>query len=238
MIPRFALEVIPECASTNQILLERDGPIHGVALLSLRQTAGQGRRGRSWISASGSLAVSFGLEGEGFDLAALPFWFGVALMRAVRVLKPEASVSLKWPNDLYLGAGKLAGILVQARQQGTLSRVVVGVGMNLRGSPELSDAATADLDLGIEPEAVGKEILRELAVVAGWRREEIFQEWERNCGHLEKSVLICDPGQKENGRLVVALGLASNGGLRVRDETGIESVVYSEEVSLTVPSRS
>lgn len=137
---RFSLTVLPECRSSQEEVLGLRGQpgFHGAAVLALRQTAGYGRRGRSWSTGQGNLALSLGLElpGGGPAITLLPFVAGIALHAATKQFVPnEESLRLKWPNDLYLREKKLSGLIAQARQYGEGSEVVLGIGLNLAEAP-------------------------------------------------------------------------------------------------------
>jgi BirA family transcriptional regulator, biotin operon repressor / biotin---[acetyl-CoA-carboxylase] ligase len=157
---RFRLEVVDECPSTNDALLERRGSpdFHGSALLARRQTSGHGRRGRSWSTLEGNLALSFGLAVPESVLPWLPFACGLALFDTLAPLLPGAAdLRLKWPNDLYLDGMKVAGMLSQGRQvPGRGAEVVVGIGVNLARAAYVEPPA---------PEAYARAILAMLGNV-------------------------------------------------------------------------
>ncbi|MGM9323171.1 biotin--[acetyl-CoA-carboxylase] ligase [Deinococcus aquaticus] len=115
---------------------------HGAVMVAERQTAGRGRRGRTWDTTNGTLVFSVlltsGPHGAPLTLADLPLMplaAGVALHRAAGV------GGLKWPNDLLAPGGrKLAGILLEADLRGEEARrVVIGIGVNVTAAPQ--DAA-------------------------------------------------------------------------------------------------
>ena len=131
--------------STNaQVLgmLER-GAGHGVAMFAEQQTAGRGRRGRSWVSPfSGGINLSIGWQFAGGVqlLEGLSLAVGVALARALASFEVP-DVRLKWPNDVWCRGRKLAGVLLEL--SGDLTdrcAVVVGIGLNV-GLPQSSAAA-------------------------------------------------------------------------------------------------
>ena len=133
---RFTVEALPECDSTSSRLLERarQAAPSGLLLVADRQTAGRGRRGRSWLStAEGSLTFSllWRFECSVAQLAGLSLAVGVGVARALEV-SGVRGVGLKWPNDILLDGGKLGGILIEleAAPRGMLA--VIGVGLNLQ----------------------------------------------------------------------------------------------------------
>jgi BirA family transcriptional regulator, biotin operon repressor / biotin---[acetyl-CoA-carboxylase] ligase len=138
------VRVVVETGSTNSdvLALARDGAPAGLVLAAEAQTAGRGRQDRSWRADPGA-ALTFSLlvrprtVSQGV-MGWLPLLAGVATAEAVRAVA-GAQVTLKWPNDVLLGEGKLAGIL--AEQSGDV--VVVGIGLNVRGSADSLPVATA-----------------------------------------------------------------------------------------------
>lgn len=231
----FRLEVIPECGSTNAELLERRGPgFHGTALLALKQHAGAGRRGRSWWSGEGNLAMSVGFHLKGHEKLAplIPFTAGIALRGALsRWLPSGADLRLKWPNDLYLEDLKLAGMLSQARQQGDELDLVLGIGLNLAAAPPDNPEATCLADHAEEipgPEEFARAFLEV------WR--DVFEDltdfsslktrWENGARIHGARLRIL--GEE---KLVTAKGILPGGELLVLDG-GKERVLASEEVSL------
>lgn len=130
-----------ECGSTNDeaAALARAGAAHGTIVIAQRQTAGRGRDGRSWVSPPGGLYMSVVLRPAiaPADVPPLTLAIGVGACDAAREF--GAPAELKWPNDLYVRAGKLAGVLVEAQSQAEV--VIAGIGVNLATTPELDTAA-------------------------------------------------------------------------------------------------
>ena len=110
------------------------GTPSGTLVLSDRQTAGRGRAGRRWASESGHGIWMTVIERPN-DSAAVDVLSIRLGLKAARVLDRYAAgeVGLKWPNDLYLAGGKVAGILVEARWRARrIDWVAIGVGVNVR----------------------------------------------------------------------------------------------------------
>jgi BirA family biotin operon repressor/biotin-[acetyl-CoA-carboxylase] ligase len=129
-----------ECAgvldSTNSQLLARGAPPPGQLdfLTAEYQSAGRGRRGRSWLAPPGGavcLSWSWCFEGMPAAMGALSLAVGVAARRALHALGIDG-VQLKWPNDLVTAEGKLGGILIEMRTESAGPvHVVVGIGLNV-----------------------------------------------------------------------------------------------------------
>ena len=145
--PDFSVEVLPSIDSTNTELMRRAraGDRAPTLLVALEQSAGRGRRGKTWHSRpGGSLTFSLGLPFQPADWSGLSLAVGVSLAES---LHPE--LRLKWPNDLWLQGRKLGGILIEAATLGAQRYAVIGVGLNV----ELPEPAELRPDAGPVDEA-------------------------------------------------------------------------------------
>jgi BirA family biotin operon repressor/biotin-[acetyl-CoA-carboxylase] ligase len=138
------LRVVAETGSTNEdvLALATAGAPEGLVIAAEAQTAGRGRQGRSWRSVpKAALTFSVLLRPAAVPRAArgwVPLLAGVATATALRAAT-RIDARLKWPNDVLVDGGKLAGIL--AEQSG--DAIVVGIGINVRGGPADLPLATA-----------------------------------------------------------------------------------------------
>lgn len=134
------LVVLDTAGSTNAELAERAG--EWTAVVTLDQTAGRGRMGRTWSAPPGTaLAVSVLLSAPPARLRLLPLIAGLAMTRAVRALVPDPdAVSLKWPNDVLVGDRKVSGLLAEVIGG---DDVVMGAGLNLTMTREQLPVPTA-----------------------------------------------------------------------------------------------
>lgn len=139
---RLQIEHVDQVDSTNSELLRRDPLVRAdcaaVWLVARRQTAGRGRRQRTWSSAPDtSLTASLGCEVlSARNVGLLPLVAGVAIADALGASGVE--VGLKWPNDIYRGTAKAGGILCEVRARGPAIRMVIGCGLNLVDPPASS----------------------------------------------------------------------------------------------------
>ncbi len=166
--------------STNddaRVLAERGAP-EGTAVLASSQTAGRGRFRRSWRSPEGGVHLSAVLRPRTPDpgLSALPLAVGLGV--ALGLERLGATPRLKWPNDVLLDEGKVAGVLVESRIGDTdsdavlgLGWVVVGVGVNVLRSSAPGDlpraAFVADALPGVTLAAVAAAVLDGMAEAYG-----------------------------------------------------------------------
>ncbi|MEI6239852.1 MAG: biotin--[acetyl-CoA-carboxylase] ligase [Planctomycetia bacterium] len=131
-----------------------------------RQVCGRGRRGARWWQPEGALVASLVLDGAVVGGSPIrPTWSlacGVALAEALASVEPALAPRVRWPNDVEIDGGKLAGILVETVPGG---RVIFGIGVNTTGS-----AAEAPAGIGRRiatvPDVVGRGLPREQVLVA------------------------------------------------------------------------
>jgi BirA family transcriptional regulator, biotin operon repressor / biotin---[acetyl-CoA-carboxylase] ligase len=151
-----ALEVVWSVDSTNTVLLSRSNVVNGTSevMLAEYQTAGRGRRGRSWVAPPGGaicLSLSWTFPGVPADLGSLGLVIGVCELRALRQLGIK-DARLKWPNDLLVNDRKLGGILIELRAEyDGPAYVVIGMGLNVALGPDLlaqiAETGVAPIDL-------------------------------------------------------------------------------------------
>ena len=112
-------------------------------ILAGSQTAGRGRRARAWSSPLGNFHATLVLRPtEALDVIALrSFAAALALREAcVKVTGLPKAFALKWPNDVLLNGGKLAGILLEsAGTSKSVSHLAIGMGVNLIAAPTMAD---------------------------------------------------------------------------------------------------
>lgn len=126
----------------NQLLLTK-AAIEGTVVMTQFQTKGKGQQGNSWESEPGkNLLASYILQPK-FLNAALQFYLSKTVSLALTDLLTEGNieVSIKWPNDIYTGNKKIAGILIENSIVGSnLHSAIAGVGLNLNQTDFISGA--------------------------------------------------------------------------------------------------
>lgn len=125
--------------STNAEALRRAPQLAGPAwILAAAQTAGRGRRARPWVSPLGNFYGSYVMRPKGAlaDVALRSFIVSLALYDAFAAVMGQAGLALKWPNDVLMNGGKVAGILLESQARGPEDfTLVIGIGVNLIGHP-------------------------------------------------------------------------------------------------------
>ena len=178
--PGYALIALDEAGSTNDEAKERavHGAPDGTVVWARQQRAGRGRRGRIWVSPPGNLYVSVILRPacETRSVAQLSFVAALAVLDLLDGLLPGRA-RCKWPNDVLVDGGKVAGILLESAlgPGGRVDWVVLGVGVNLASHPGLEGPipSTSLAEAG-GPMLVPEDALPSVLAALAQRR----QEWE------------------------------------------------------------
>ena len=136
-----ARRVLDEVDSTNAEAARIAATLAGPEwILALRQTAGRGRRGRAWVDPDGNFAATHVMRPtEAADQVVLrSFVAALALFDAfVAATGKPTGLSLKWPNDVLLNGGKVAGILLESIGSGKgVDHLAIGIGVNLVTAPD------------------------------------------------------------------------------------------------------
>jgi BirA family biotin operon repressor/biotin-[acetyl-CoA-carboxylase] ligase len=244
--PYAAVDVVASTGSTNRDLsaAAQRGAADRTVLIAEEQTAGQGRRSRTWTSPQGiGLYVSVLLRPAKVPPARLS-WLtllaGVALVRTARWAGAEAA--LKWPNDLLLGPERRKGAGVLAEASG--NSVVLGMGLNVLALPAdvplgaggLAATSLADAGAGhLDRTELATRLLTELADLDdAWRAAEgdpfasgLHEEYRRYCVTFGQRVRVELPGSEIEG---TGSYLEGDGTLVVRDDDGTDHSVSAGDV--------
>ena len=241
--PLSALHLFRDIPSTNQFLLDdqiaqASGP---VACFAEYQSAGRGRRGRSWHSPfAANLCFSLAWPvRSAADLSGLSLAVGVTVAAVLSSLG-VTGVGLKWPNDLQVGGRKLAGILIDLRGEANgVIWAVIGIGINVDMVSAGSDAIDQPwvscqelLGESLSRNLLGGRMIRQLladletfeTVGFGGFRER-WQELDVLAG---KSVQVERAGKKVSA---MATGVDATGALVVEFQ-GSRLTLNSGEVSI------
>ncbi|MEW6984602.1 bifunctional biotin--[acetyl-CoA-carboxylase] ligase/biotin operon repressor BirA [Colwelliaceae bacterium 6471] len=230
--------------STNSYLMRRlpNQLQPGQVCVAEYQSAGRGRRGRQWISPFGShiyMSMYWHLE-QGMSAAmGLSVIAALAVSDAINHLY-KIKVQLKWPNDIYLGGVKLAGILIDLEGQAVENcHSVIGIGLNLdmpNKSAALVDQPWTDLQSHCEKSIernllcaeIIKQLIKRLTVHQHNGISEMLNEWHAQDYYINKKVKLLT-GDKET--IGICRGINSQGALLLEVDGKVKPI-YGGEVSL------
>ena len=236
-----------DCIDSTNAYLKRiaaEGAPDGTVAVAAEQTAGRGRRGRVFQSAAGKgvyLSVLLRPQLTPEQLMPLTGLCAVAMCDAVeRVcgIRPQ----IKWTNDLILNGRKLGGILTElGMESGTLSYVIIGIGINVSQQKEDFDSEVKDLATSLECELCRETSKNELAAAMIAALDTLYDDlrhgntagyverYRRNCVTLQKEVQLLWQDVREK---VFALDVDEQFGLVVRREDGKIDTIRTGEVSV------
>ncbi len=240
----WGLEVVQETRSTNDAILELTTETPFRALFAEQQTHGRGRRGNEWFS---------GGPGENLIMSCayacpwpLPHWNRLTNVVALAVKRtlddlPPARPLVKWPNDIFLGHRKVAGILIETKvstgQHSPLA--VLGIGINANGSMEsmpepITSTATSIRDVTgtiIDRNLLAATILSQLSAALQQAQNHFADQIDelRQAAYLTGKLIRARlPNGEVRG---LAEGLSDEGELLVRlDDGSLRAITSAEEV--------
>lgn len=240
---RFDVDALDSLDSTSSELGRRAelGAGSGTVIVADEQTAGRGRRGRTWLSRpedSLTFSLLWRFKGPFTRLSGLSLAVGVALARALEGFGAE--IALKWPNDLLLrrpdtqgGDAKLGGILLELGHDSRGIQAVIGIGLNLRRPDGDLPQPAAGLDEALpmlpERHELFAALLRELAAtldaftVDGFPGQKMA--WQQRHAWQDQPVRLSDDGLQRDG---LCLGVDDDGALLLQTGTGIETVLAGD----------
>ena len=206
------------------------------------QTAGRGRRGRDWSSPKGNFYATacYAFDGSPQDAAKLSFVAAIAVAQALSAYSLTTTPSLKWPNDVLLDGGKVAGLLLEAKP----GRVLIGIGVNLISHPDGGNVRATHMLEHMEPKSLNSDE-PEFTGAAGFLAilarsfDKVFRnhlaygfsatraDWMRLSAGLPGPVTVRLPNERFFGH---AEGLLENGALRVTAQDGTIRDVHAGDV--------
>ena len=236
-LPLGEIRYFDTIGSTNDYAMywTQYGPSNLSIVIADEQTAGRGRAGRRWLTPRGAaLAVSVILQPDQVEVGALSLVNGLGALAVSDALACLGlSPAIKWPNDVLMEGGKVAGVLPESHWLGDrLLGVVLGIGVNV-GRAALPPAGSVNFPAGCVEEALGqpvvrvtllREILSALVFWVGQLGTPIFLEtWENRLAFRGERVQVIPPiGEPVEGQIA---GLTSAGNLRLA--IGKEEKVFS-----------
>jgi BirA family transcriptional regulator, biotin operon repressor / biotin---[acetyl-CoA-carboxylase] ligase len=248
------LRLFESTSSTNDRALEAlsQGMKTGGVFVAREQTQGRGRRGAPWQSPPGenlTFSVVLRVPVAAWALPNYTLVVGLALSDALESrISAEVSWGIKWPNDIYVRGQKLAGILVEGRQEEAELALAVGIGLNV-DTLDFGDDKERRVSLRLlaqesggklTPE-LGKEslVLDILKALETRTRSLVSGGFERCLPDIRKRDVLRGAPLRERGQVKKGAGLAEDGALLVTPLDGgpIERVVSgSIEFPLEAPA--
>lgn len=231
--------------STNNYAkkLAEEGAAHGTLVVADVQSGGKGRRGRTWVTPSGttiamSIVVRPPIRPEKASMLTLVI--GMAAVRAIAEVT-SLTAQIKWPNDLVIEGKKLSGTLTEmSTDLEGIHYVIIGTGINanIGEFPEEIRETATSLQI-----ALGRPVDRGAIICACMRALEEYyekflqtqdmsllkEEYQGMLANMNQDVRVLEPGNEYDG---IARGIDERGQLLVERRDGRVEKVYAGEVSV------
>jgi len=176
------------------------------------QSAGRGRQGRAWEMAEGNLAATLVLRPKcsAQEAAQRSFLAANALLQTLSLYTPIERLKVKWPNDVLLVGGKVAGILLEAQGQGgQVDQLLIGIGVNLAAAPDdmeealFRPVALTDYGESVTPDAFLADLASAYATqekkLKNFGFARIRQDWLQRAARLGEVIKVRTPKETMHG---------------------------------------
>jgi len=230
----YELADFTEIDSTNEEAKRRAeaGAAGGAWLRADTQSAGRGRRGRTWVSPGGNLFATLLIRPQmtAGEAALLSFAAALSVADLLDAFVDPARVRLKWPNDVQLDGGKVCGVLLEssATSGAQVDWLAVGIGVNLANHPGLDEPKTIALSDAMDqvPPSPSEALVHLAAGFAKWLNayeeqgfEALRQPWLARARGLGEPLVARLPQEELRGTFqgideAGALLLETNGAVR------------------------
>lgn len=233
--------------STNSYLKANPGAVGELTMLAAyEQTAGRGQRGNHWEAEPGkNLTFSFYFKPEGVRPREQFAISEAVALGITDYLSGEIEAKVKWPNDIYAGDEKIAGILIEHSIMGMeITRSIVGVGLNINQREFRSDAPNPtslalltgkNFDIDAEAEKLGKHLEKRLAMTRDEQgRERLHTDYLKHLWrHDGRNYRFVDTriGEEFEGKIVC---VEPEGLLAVKKESGRTDRFAFKEISFII----
>ena len=177
---KVVLEVFDTISSTNDYLLRKEKNKNKDIKICIaeEQTKGRGRRGKSWISPKfKNIYFSLNSYLKKEDLSGLSIAVALSVSKVLK--KINVMSLIKWPNDLLVGNKKICGILIETAKVGELTKVVIGIGINVNMEySELIDQEWTSIKLekkqSVDRNSIISEMINQLCITLNKFEQEEF----------------------------------------------------------------
>ena len=236
---------ITDSTNTRAKQLAEEGAVHGTLVVANMQTAGKGRRGRSWQQEEGSVIAMSLLLRPVFspDKASMLTLLAAHSVAGAIEAVTGLPAAIKWPNDIVINRKKTVGILTEMSlgvEQAAIDYIVIGIGINVNNTAFPEDIRDMATSLYLEK---GERVSRSVLIAESMRRLEadyeafletedlsaILQDYNTHLISMNKEVRVLDPKGEYTG---ISRGMDAQGELLVERADGELIKVYAGEVSV------
>ena len=235
----YKFHIYDSLPSTNNLAKEmiQSGNCGGTVIIAGRQTAGRGRKDRTFSSPKGGLYISIVFSGEQLihKEQFVLFAPGAAVCLSLEKLlgvRPQ----IKWPNDILLEEKKICGILTEILKCADNEHIIIGIGVNFSTSQDLFPQDIRSTAGSLE-KYIGRLTMNEFiagliktldSVNAGFNKERYIIEYKERMNMLGNDILVIENEKRINAK---AIDLCDDGGLVILKNERFEKI-YAGDVSI------
>lgn len=238
--------ILSETDSTNNYanrLIDEGKAVNGSFVLTQYQNNGRGQRGNTWESAPGENLLASFVFFPAFLSPAKQFYISkITSLALVDLLRENIyNVTVKWPNDIYVGTSKIAGILIETSILGNqFHSAVAGIGLNLnqeKFSDELPNPVSLKLLTGKSSDVM-ETAFKLRGILMNWYKKleagqmsEIDSAYHKNLFRISEWALFQKNEMRFEARI---LGTGEYGQLILEDRSGIQSSYMFKEIEFVI----
>ena len=202
-----------------------------LVVISEKQTAGRGRRGKEWYSPdTGNIYMSIKFRDK--NHAPLSLVIGLLISEAMdSVSGQQINVGLKWPNDLLIKKKKICGILIESEVNADTVEFIVGIGINYSLPKKESWWGEIGELADIMPrEKLINKILHEIINYAENGYKNWSDAWEKRCMHMDAELKVLSNNKKDY-EIGIFKGIDEEGKMLFQTESELK-IINSGECSI------
>lgn len=228
----------PSLTSTMDVARKeaQNGAAEGTIIIAGEQSTGRGRKGRTWLSPKGNIALSIILRPK---IEFLPFLVIITALAVARSIERVTGLAtqMKWPNDIFIGGKKAGGILIENElKKNEVLYSVAGIGVNINVNPGEKDNSTFtatcirdELGISMTRTSIIKHMLTEMEAMYLRLPDhtDIVNEWRDRLITLGRKVSVDYCGRTLEG---IAESVTGEGALVLRHDDGSSTEITAGEV--------
>ena len=218
----------------------------GELVIAFKQTDGRGRRGREWLSPANTNIYATLCIKQVNSAYLCGTVVALAALETLRYFYPEGDFYIKWPNDIYCGTAKIAGMLCDGCgvKDGRISAIAAGIGININFEPQemekIGQDATSLFALSgkkFNLKKVAKKfafLTKQCYIIYLKDSAALRKVWEKENALIGKRIGIIKP----DGETVYGIfeSICEDGTLQMRTESGLTETFFAGDVSVSKES--
>ena len=215
--------------------------INNLCLSADNQTDGYGRRNAKWFSYKGNIHLSILVKPKCSinEVNQLSFMTSITLGDTLKKIKSNINIKYKWPNDILLNKKKIAGVIVETSSfvNKKIKWVIIGIGLNIKKSPNLNTKEFKITSLNKEKIYVRKDYFIDLFLQRFFRNYEcwkkkgfnfIKKDWISNVYKKNNKIVVKYQNNYIKGKI---LDLLINGGIKLKTSKETKELFYGDQIT-------